>query len=262
MAELAETFKAIAAKLLVANRVTVAVTAEESAQQNIAKPLAELLAVLPDQAKSSSELLIPFKSLASATGWHHNLPVAYVSRVFRTVPYTHADAPALMVLAKLLRADFLHREIREKGGAYGGMAGYNSDGGLFSMLSYRDPHLKRTLDVYQQAVEWACQGEFSDEMVKQSVLTSFAELDRPLSPGSRGYREFVHQQQGLTHEMLQSFREGLLAMDQKQLVQAAQLYLDQGFASSSVGVLAGDEMFSKAEETLTKMNMQMKRLGS
>jgi hypothetical protein len=262
MAELADTFKAIAAKLLVANRVTVAVTAEESAQQSIAEPLAELLAALPDQAKSSSELLIPFKSLASATGWHHNLPVAYVSRVFRTVPYTHADAPALMVLAKLLRADFLHREIREKGGAYGGMAGYNSDGGLFSMLSYRDPHLKRTLDVYQQAVEWACQGEFSDEMVKQSVLTSFAELDRPLSPGSRGYREFVHQQQGLTHEMLQSFREGLLAMDQKKLVQAAQLYLDQGFASSSVGILAGDEMFSQAEETLTKMNMQMKRLGS
>ncbi len=269
MAELAETFKAIAAQLLVANRVTVAVTAEESAQQSMAAPLSSLLAALPDQAKSSPELAIPFTSLAipftslaSATGWHHNLPVAYVSRVFRTVPYTHPDAPALMVLAKLLRADFLHREIREKGGAYGGMAGYNSDGGLFSMLSYRDPHLERTLDVYQQAVKWACQGEFSDEMIKQSILTAFAELDRPLSPGSRGYREFVHQQQGLTHEMLQSFRDGILAMDQKKLAQAAQRYLDNGFASSSVGVLAGDEMFSKAEEALAKMNMQMKRLGS
>jgi hypothetical protein len=262
MAELAETFKAIAAKLLVANRATVAITAEESAQQSMAAPLAGLLAALPDQEKITLDPTTPFTSLASATGWHHNLPVAYVSRVFRTVPYTHADAPALMVLAKLLRADFLHREIREKGGAYGGMAGYNSDGGLFSMLSYRDPHLERTLDVYQQAVEWAGQGQFSDEMVKQSILTAFAELDRPLSPGSRGYREFINQQQGLTHEMLQSFRDGILAMDQKKLARVALLYLDQGFASSSVGILAGDEMFSKAEETLTKMNMQMKRLGS
>ena len=93
-----------------------------------------------------------FTAQPSSTGWHYNLPVAYVARVFRTVPYTHPDAAAMLVLAKLLRAEFLHREIREKGGAYGGMAGCNADGGLFSMLSYRDPHLERTLDVYQQAV--------------------------------------------------------------------------------------------------------------
>ena len=262
MTELAESFKAIAAELLVATRVTVAVTAEETAQQSMAAPLAGLLAALPKQAEPRLHQPAAFMSRASSTGWHHNLPVAYVSRVFRTVPYTHADAPALMVLAKLLRADYLHREIREKGGAYGGMAGYNSDGGLFSMLSYRDPHLERTLNVYRQAVEWACQGEFSDEMVKQSVLTAFAELDRPLSPGSRGFREFIHQQQGLTHEMLQSFRNGVLAMDQKKLTHVAQTYLDQGFASSSVGVLAGEEMFANAEKALSEMNMQMKRLGN
>jgi Zn-dependent M16 (insulinase) family peptidase len=167
-----------------------------------------------------------------------------------------------MVLAKLLRADFLHREIREKGGAYGGMAGYNSDGGLFSMLSYRDPHLERTLEVYHQAVAWACQEEFSDEAVKQSILTAFAELDRPLSPGGRGYREFVHQQQGVTHEMLQNFRDGLLAVNQKQLRAAARNYLESGIDASSIGILAGDEMFSKAEKSLTQINMLMKRLGN
>lgn len=262
LTELAETFKAIAAELLNASRTTVAITAEESSQQGIASPLRGLLAALPRSSDMSVNQSTKFTSQASSTGWHYNLPVAYVSRIFRTVAYTHPDAPALMVLAKLLRADFLHREIREKGGAYGGMAGYNADGGLLSMLSYRDPHLERTLDVYRQAVEWTCQGEFSDEMVKQSVLTAFAELDRPLSPGGRGYREFVHQQQGISHEMLQTFRNGILAMDQKKLVHVAQTYLEQGFDSSSVGILAGDEMFSKAEETLTQMNMQMKRLGS
>ena len=262
MFELAKTFKAIAAELLVAARTTAAVTAEEGAQQKMAAPLAVLLAALPESSRLPVTFPASFTSRASATGWHYNLPVAYVSRVFRTVPFTHPDAPALMVMAKLLRADFLHREIREKGGAYGGMAGYNPDGGLFSMLSYRDPHLERTLDVYRQAVEWACQGDFSDEMVKQSILTAFAELDRPLSPGSRGYREFVHQQQGLTHEMLQAFRNGILTMDQKQLAHAAQAYLQQGYTSSAVGILAGDEMFSKAQEVLVKMKMQMKRLAS
>lgn len=258
---LAETFSRIAAELLVATRVTVAVTAEEAAQKSMATPLADLLAALPNRSVVPGHSATDFTSRADAIGWQHNLPVAYVSRVFRTVPYTHPDAPALMVLAKLLRAEFLHREIREKGGAYGGMAGYNADGGLFSMLSYRDPHLARTLDVYRQAVDWACRGEFSKEMVRQSILSVFAELDRPLSPGSRGYREFVHQQQGITQEMLQTFRNGVLSIDQEKLVHVTQAYLDRGFTSSAVGILAGDEMFSKASETLANLSMQIKRLG-
>ena len=262
MAELAKTFAAIATELLLATRVTAAVTAEDAAQQGMAKPLARLLDALPRHARALAPSAGAFVKRASVTGWLHNLPVAYVSRVFRTVPYTHADAPTLMVLAKLLRADFLHREIREKGGAYGGMAGHNSDGGLFSMLSYRDPHLERTLDVYRQAVEWACRADFSDEMIKQSILTAFADLDRPLSPGSRGYREFVHQQQGLTHEMLQAFRNGILSTTQEKLAHVAQVYLEQGFTSSSIGVLAGDEMFGKAETALAKLGIEMKRLGS
>ena len=262
LAELAQTFKEIASCLFVSNHAAVAITAEECAQQSIQKPLAGLLAALPERTTEGSQATTTFNAQPGVTGWQHNLPVAYVSRVFRTVPYTHPDAPALMVLAKLLRADFLHREIREKGGAYGGMAGYNAGGGLFSMLSYRDPHLERTLDVYKEGVEWACKGGFSDEMIKESILSAFAELDRPLSPGSRGYREFIHQQQGVNHDMLQRFRNGILAVKQEQLAHVAQTYLKQAFPSSSVGVLAGEEMFNKAQVRLKQMDMQMKRLGS
>ena len=260
LAALAEAFAAISAEIFSRARLTVAVTTEESARTSMHAPLTDLLATLPDGAAIDNDRHPTFARRASSTAWQYNLPVAYVSRVFRTVPYTHPDAPALIVLAKLLRADFLHREIREKGGAYGGMAGYSADGGLFSMLSYRDPHLERTLDVYHQAVEWTCRGDFSSEMIKQSILTAFAELDRPLSPGSRGYREFLHQQQGMTHDMIQAFRNGILAVNRKQLARVAQSYLEQTFEDSSVGILAGEEMFGKAERTLSRLQAQIKRL--
>jgi Zn-dependent M16 (insulinase) family peptidase len=261
LTELAQTFKEIASCLFVSNHAAVAITAEEYAQKSIQKPLKDLVAALPKRTNAQPQTTT-FKAQPGVTGWQHNLPVAYVSRVFRTVPYTHPDAPALMVLAKLLRADFLHREIREKGGAYGGMAGYNAEGGLFSMLSYRDPHLERTLDVYEEGIEWACSGVFSEEMIKESILTAFAELDRPLSPGSRGYREFIHQQQGVNHDMLQNFRNGILAVKQEQMTHVGKTYLKQAFTSSSVGVLAGEELFKKAQVRLKQMNMQMKRLRS
>ena len=73
---------------------------------------------------------------------------------------------------------------------------------------------------------------------------------------------FIHQQQSISHDMLQNFRNGILAVNQQQLARVAQVYLKQAFPSSSVGVLAGEDMFNKAQVRLKDMNMQMKRLGN
>jgi len=260
LAQLADSLRRIADELFTQNTVTVAVTAEDAALAGMRPPLEALLCGLPMGTPNAPEQQASFLGQAGHIGWQHNLPVAYVARVFPAVPYTHPDAPAMLVLAKLLRSGFLHREIREKGGAYGGMAGYNSDGGLFSMLSYRDPHLARTLDVYRDAVDWACRGGFSDEMVRESILTAFAELDRPLSPGSRGYREFVHQQQGLTRDMIRQFRHRILVTDAATLADVAERYLRKPFAESSVGILAGEEMFRHATPVLEELDMPIQKL--
>src|SRR5204862_4837995 len=76
------------------------------------------------------------------------VPVAFNVRTFKTVRYTNADAPALLVLANYLRDTFLHKELREKGGAYGGYAQASTGAGLFMLGSYRDPNITRTYDVY------------------------------------------------------------------------------------------------------------------
>ena len=140
------------------------------------------------------------------------------------------------------------------------MAGYNADGGLLSLLSYRDPHLLRTLDVYRQAVEWAGRGEFSDEMLREAILAVFGELDRPLSPGGRGHREFLCQCQGLTVELRQQLRERILATGRESLKHAARHYLVEGFAASSTGILAGEGQLEEARAELTQMGARFERL--
>ena len=55
----------------------------------------------------------------------------------------------------MMTNNFLHREIREKGGAYGGGSGYSPLGGLVQMMSYRDPQIERTVETYERAVDWA-----------------------------------------------------------------------------------------------------------
>jgi Zn-dependent M16 (insulinase) family peptidase len=260
IARLAEKFRLIAKLLLHQRNITTAVTAEQRSHANMAGLLQSLIEALPTATIVEPSSATGFTPQPSVIGWTYNLPVAYVTRVFRTLPFTHPDASSLLVLAKLLRANFLHREIREKGGAYGGMAGNDSEGGLFSLLSYRDPHLVRTLDVYKNAIEWACQGDFSDEMIKEAILAVFGELDRPLSPGGRGHREFMHQQQGLNLEMRQTLRDRILATTRDDLARAAQTYLSDNWSESAVGVLAGEEMYAAAEDDLNKLGMQIKKL--
>src|SRR6266571_9474366 len=91
------------------------------------------------------------------------LPVAFNVRSFKTVRYTHPDAPALLVLANYLRDTFLHRELREKGGAYGGYAQAGVGSGTFYFGSYRDPNIVRTYDVFEQAIRWVTDEEIEAE---------------------------------------------------------------------------------------------------
>jgi Zn-dependent M16 (insulinase) family peptidase len=163
-----------------------------------------------------------------------------------------------MVLAKLLRAEFLHREIREKGGAYGGLAGYNAEAGQFSLLSYRDPHILRTLQVYDDAIEWAVAGDFPEDSLKESILAVFGDIDKPLSPAGVGAEEFANIRQGLTLEMRNQMRQQLLAVDVAALQQVAEKYLKNGL--SSVAVLAGEPALQQANEQLGDAGLELRKI--
>ncbi|TYO98717.1 hypothetical protein EDC39_10579 [Geothermobacter ehrlichii] len=181
-----------------------------------------------------------------------SVPVAYVVRTFATIPYTHPDAPLLLLLGKLLKAVYLHREIREKGGAYGGLASCDAEGGIFSMLSYRDPHIVRTLRVYDEAADWAAGGHFSQQELDEAILSVFSDLDRPLSPAGRAGREFANLVQGLKPELRQRFRRRVLAATSGDLARVAQRYLLDNRQRSAVTVIAGQTMLEAANRELAE----------
>ncbi|MCK4690497.1 MAG: peptidase M16, partial [Desulfuromonadales bacterium] len=148
--------------------------------------------------------------------------------------------------------------IREKGGAYGGLAGYSSEAGLFSLLSYRDPHILRTLEVYDQAIDWAAAGEFPADSVKEAILAVFSDLDKPLSPAGLGAQEFANLRQGMTLEMRNKLRRQLLAVDAAALQRVAETYLQKG--SSAVSVLAGEAALQQANEQLGEMALELRKI--
>ncbi len=250
----------IAKTLLSRSALRVAVVTEAAHHGNIEPLLKVFLEGIPDITPPQSQTPPPFVARPRRLGWATSVPVSYVARVFPTGPFTDPDSGALLVLAKLLRAGYLHREIREKGGAYGGMASCDPEAGIFCLLSYRDPQLVRTLNVYRDAVEWAASGQFSDTEIKEAILAVFGELDRPLSPASKALREFACRQQQLTLEMRQKLRSQVLATDRASLQRVAAKYLREGWNNSAVGVVSGEDALRQANLELPELQLAIERI--
>ena len=103
---------------------------------------------------------------------------------------------------------FLHREIREKQGAYGGGASYAGLNGLYSFYSYRDPRTLETLDTYSAALEWLEKRQFTDQEMTEAKLSIFQSVDAPLSVSEEGMLQFAN---GISDEMRQWYTDLLFS---------------------------------------------------
>ncbi|XP_071346670.1 presequence protease, mitochondrial [Trachinotus anak] len=163
-------------------------------------------------------------------------PINFVSESIRTVPFSHEDNASLCILARMMTAKFLHGEIREKGGAYGGGAKMGG-GGLFSFYSYRDPNSVQTLSAFRKGVDWAKSGQFTQQDIDEAKLSVFSAVDSPVAPANKGMSRFLS---GVTDEMKQRHRERLFAVTHENLVDVAQRYLSIGQRTCGVAILGPD----------------------
>lgn len=171
-------------------------------------------------SNSTSTANVPTPSLGLTTFVSTNLNVNFSARALPTVPYTHPDSAPLALLASIMSHKFLHREIREKNGAYGGGASHSNS--VFRFYSYRDPSTLETIAAFDAAAQWACQGHFTDTDLAEAKLSLFQSLDAPVAPAAYGSHLFVN---GLTDHMRQAKRVQLLDATRDDLVHVAQTYL-------------------------------------
>ncbi|XP_047599401.1 presequence protease, mitochondrial isoform X1 [Lutra lutra] len=174
-----------------------------------------------------------FKPCQMKTHFLLPFPVNYVGKCIRTAPYADPDHASLKILARVMTAKFLHTEIREKGGAYGGGARLSRDG-VFTLYSYRDPRSAETLQSFSKAMDWAKAGRFTEQDIDEAKLSVFSAVDAPVAPSDRGLDHFLC---GLSDEMKQVHREQLFAVRHEDLINVSNKYLDTGKSTHGLALL-------------------------
>jgi Zn-dependent M16 (insulinase) family peptidase len=193
-------------------------------------------------------------------GWSTSSAVSFVALAFETVRMEHEDSAALSVISKILRSMYLHREIREKGGAYGGFALYSPEDGLFCFASYRDPHIVSTLKAFDNAAVFIRSGSFDDEDVDEAILQVCSEIDKPDPPGPAARKAFYRKIISLSDDMRLQFKSRLLSLTRKQVIQAAEKYFDGDQEKRAVAVISGEEKLKAANEQMSSEPLKLYRI--
>lgn len=194
---------------------------------------------LPTRWRSGRATLTPFALAAPDAqpprqGFRVNTQVNFCAKAYPTVASSHPDAPALQVLGDFLRNGYLHRAIREQGGAYGGGASYHPDSGAFRFYSYRDPRLTETLTDFDRALDWLHDANHPPRTLEEAILGIIAAIDKPGSPAGEAVSAFFGALFGRTPEQRRTFRQRVLEVTLDDLRRVAATYLQPERARCAV----------------------------
>ncbi|RLA39461.1 MAG: hypothetical protein DRQ64_06865 [Gammaproteobacteria bacterium] len=166
--------------------------------------------------------------------WATSTQVNFCARAYPTVPMGHADAAPLSVLGGFLRNGYLHRAIREQGGAYGGGAGQDNNGGAFRFFSYRDPRIEGTLDDFQASLVWLQEEKHQWQQVEEAILGVVSGLDKPSSPAGEAKQSFHAELYGRGREQREAFRNQVREVKLDDLQRVGKEYLNDEQCSTAV----------------------------
>ncbi len=195
-------------QVLVKARLTVSFTGSEAAYGKAASVIGDVLERLceGEKAKEAAEIVLEKKN----EGFTDASQIQYVARVgnFRNHGLNYQGT--LKILKMVLSYEYLWINVRVKGGAYGCMSSFLRTGESY-FVSYRDPNLSKTNEVYEKIPEFIASFEPDERDMTKYIIGTFGALDTPLNPEAKGSRSMAAYLEHLEYEDIQREREEILA---------------------------------------------------
>jgi len=231
------------------------ITADADGLQLVREQIGRLLTALPagERVERAREPLLQsvYAGIAVPT------QVSYVARALRAPAYNDPSSALLMLASRELSNSYLYKHIRVQGGAYGGMSSLDATLGIFAFLSYRDPHIAETLNVFEEAQKFYSQNDMNAGDMEKAIISTLGALDKPLDPSGRGYVALIRYFAGATDSMRQSFRDQIFAATPGKVRDALAGYFEKAAGARAVAVYSAQEKLDEANKVLVdKLNLE------
>lgn len=220
--------KEIARRIFRADNLMLSYTSSEEALEPMTKAFAAVKDSLYTGGEMTDEACV-LHCRKRNEGFKTSSKVQYVARVGNFIDGGQKYSGTLQILKVILGYDYLWQNIRVKGGAYGCMSNFNRIGDAY-LISYRDPNLERTMEVYEGVVDYLKNFNVSDRDMNKFIIGTMSSLDRPMNPAAKGARSMNLYMNRVSEEMIRSERGQILDAQQddiRALADVVKAMLDQ-----------------------------------
>lgn len=226
------------------NLLVADITAEKSFDENLIELVDDFVENLSD--KNQETKTRDFGMCNKNQGFKTSGKVQYVAKGGHFDNKTHPYTGSVQVLKLILGYDYLWNNVRVMGGAYGCFSSFSKYGDAF-MVSYRDPNLKNTLDIFDKTFEYLENFNADERTMTKYIIGTIAGVDNPLSPSAKGVRSLTSYMSHISFEMIQKERDEILSTTQDDIRKLSELVKDI-MNNANICVLGGEEMIKNDED--------------
>lgn len=235
-------FAAIAKKLFARNRMLISFTGNSEAYGNAKLSLEKVIAGFNKMSAIGNQAEVHFNTAKEA--FIDASQIQYVAKTGDFICEGYEYTGALRLLRIILSYDYLWINVRVKGGAYGCMNTFLRSGESY-FVSYRDPNLSDTLDVYDRIPEYIKSFSPDERDMTKYIIGTFSALDTPMNPEAKGSRSLSAYLEGITYEQIQKERNEILNAQPEDIRRLADL-VEAVLKKDSICVIGNENMIKES----------------
>lgn len=235
---------AIAKKLFARNRMLISFTGNNEAYANAKPSLEKVIAGFNKMSAVGNQAEVHFNTAKEA--FIDASQIQYVAKTGDFICEGYEYTGALRLLRIILSYDYLWINVRVKGGAYGCMNTFLRSGESY-FVSYRDPNLSDTLDVYDRIPEYIKSFSPDERDMTKYIIGTFSALDTPMNPEAKGSRSLSAYLEGITYEQIQKERNEILNAQPEDIRRLADL-VEAVLKKDSICVIGNENMIKESAE--------------
>lgn len=233
---------AIAKKLFARNRMLISFTGNNEAYANAKPSLEKVIAGFNKMSAVGNQAEVHFNTAKEA--FIDASQIQYVAKTGDFICEGYEYTGALRLLRIILSYDYLWINVRVKGGAYGCMNTFLRSGESY-FVSYRDPNLSDTLDVYDRIPEYIKSFSPDERDMTKYIIGTFSALDTPMNPEAKGSRSLSAYLEGITYEQIQKERNEILNAQPEDIRRLADL-VEAVLKKDSICVIGNENMIKES----------------